>query len=132
MKQQRKEKMQVWKLFTERRTRGEFNILVKDLMLFDHFYLFQKSWIDPSRFAPTIIKCSKFRDVATPSERLCITFWYLVAGYAQATIASCDRVIPPIVSRTISDLLVLKSYLFSLINEFSMRLTSFKFSSPQF
>ena len=43
MKQQRKEKMQVWKLFTERRTRGEFNILVKDLMLFDHFYLFQKS-----------------------------------------------------------------------------------------
>ena len=132
MKQQRKEKMQVWKLFTERRTRGEFNILVKDLMLFDHFYLFQKSWIDPSRFAPTIIKCSKFRDVATPSERLCITFWYLVAGYAQATIASCDCVIPPIVSRTISDLLVLKSYLFSLINEFSMRLTSFKFSSQQF
>ena len=132
MKQQRKEKMQVWKLFTERRTRGEFNILVKDLMLFDHFYLFQKSWIDPSRFAPTIIKCSKFRDVATPSERLCITFWYLVAGYAQATIASCDRVIPPIVSRTISDLLVFKSYLFSLINEFSMRLTSFKFSSQQF
>ena len=132
MKQQRKEKMQVWKLFTERRTRGEFNILVKDLMLFDHFYLFQKSWIDPSRFAPTIIKCSKFRDVPTPSERLCITFWYLVAGNAQATIASCDRVIPPIVSRTISDLLVLKSYLFSLINEFSMQLTSFKFSSPQF
>ena len=132
MKQQRKEKMQVWKLFTERRTRGEFNILVKDLMLFDHFYLFQKSWIDPSRFAPTIIKCSKFRDVPTPSERLCITFWYLVAGNAQATIASCDRVIPPIVSRTISDLLVLKSYLFSLINEFSMRLTSFKFSSQQF
>ena len=36
-KQQRKRKMWVRKLFTERRTKGEFNILVKDLILFDHF-----------------------------------------------------------------------------------------------
>ena len=41
MKQQRKRKMWVRKLFTERRTKGEFNILVKDLMLFDNFYFFE-------------------------------------------------------------------------------------------
>ena len=39
-KQQRKRKMWVRKLFTERRTNGEFNILVQDLMLFDYFYFF--------------------------------------------------------------------------------------------
>ena len=38
--QQWKRKMWVWKLFTQRRTNGEFKILVQDLMLFDHFYFF--------------------------------------------------------------------------------------------
>ena len=106
--QQWKRKMWVWKLFTQRRTNGEFNILVQDLMLFDHFYFFRMFRMNPSRFeellswvAPSIIKCSKFRDVATPSERLCITLRYLATGDAQATIASCYRVSPPVVSRVI-------------------------------
>ena len=79
MKQQRKRKMWVRKLFTERRTKGEFNILVKDSMSFDHFYFFRMFRMNPSRFeellswvATSIKKCSKLRDVATPSERLCI------------------------------------------------------------
>ena len=104
----RKPKMWVRKLFRERRTKGEYNILVKDLMLFDHFYFFRMFRMTPSRFeqllswmAPSLLKCSKYRDVATPSERLCITLRYLATGDAQATIASCYRVSPPVVSRII-------------------------------
>ena len=40
IKQQRKRKIWVRKLVTERRTKGKFNILEQDLMLFDHFYFF--------------------------------------------------------------------------------------------
>ena len=64
--------------------------------------------MNPSRFekllqsvAPSIIKCSKFRDIATPSERLCITLQYLATRDTQATIASCYRVIPPVVAKII-------------------------------
>ena len=67
MKQQRKTEMWVRKLFSERRTKGEFNILVKDLILIDHFYLFQMFRMNPSSFedllslvAPSILMCSKF------------------------------------------------------------------------
>ena len=108
MKEQRKRKMWVQKLFTERRTKGEFNILVKDLMLFDHFYFFRMFRMNPSRFeesfssvAPSVIKCSKLRDIATPSERLCITLRYFAIRDTQATIASRYRVSPPVVGRII-------------------------------
>ena len=64
--------------------------------------------MNPSRFeellswvAPRTIKCSKFRDVATPSEGLCIALRYLATGDAQAAIASCYRVSPPVVGRII-------------------------------
>ena len=77
-------------------------------MLFDHFYFFRMFRMNPSRFeellssvAPSIIKCSKCRDVATPSERLCITLRYLATRDAQATIVSCYRVSPPVVGRII-------------------------------
>ena len=40
MKQRRERNMLVLKLVTERRTKDEFNILVKYLMLFDHLYFF--------------------------------------------------------------------------------------------
>ena len=100
--------MWVRKLFTQRRANGEFNILVQDLMLFDLFYFFRMFQMNPSRFeelqswvAPSLIKCSKCCDVATPSESLCITLWYLATGDAQATIASCYRVSPPVVGRII-------------------------------
>ena len=52
------------------------------------------SWV-----ARSIIKCSKFRDIATPSERLCITLRYLATRDAQATRSSCYRVSPPVISR---------------------------------
>ena len=101
----RRKNMWVRKLFAERRSRGEYYILVKDLMLFDHFYFFRMFRMNPSRFeellswvAPFIVKSSRSRDVATPSERLCITLRYLSTGDAQGTIASYYRVSPPVVS----------------------------------
>ena len=41
--------------------------------------------------------------VPGPSERLCITLWYLSNGDAQLSIASSFRVSPPSVSRIISE-----------------------------
>ena len=76
-------------------------------MLFD-FFFFRMFRMSPSRFeesllsvAPAIIKCSKFRDVATPKERLCITLRYLAIGDAQAAIANCYRVSSPVADRII-------------------------------
>ena len=96
MKQQRKKKIR------------EFNIFVKDLMLLHHFYFFRRFRMNPSCFeeylssvAPSIIKCSKFRDVATPSEGLFITLRYLATGDVQGTIASCYCLSPPVVGRII-------------------------------
>ena len=72
--------MWVGKRFTEWRIKGEFNILAKDSMLFDHFYFFWMFQMNPLRFeeflswvAPSIINCSNLCDVATPVEWLCIT-----------------------------------------------------------
>ena len=106
----RKKRMWIRKLFQERRSKGLYNVLVKDLMLFDHEYFFKAFKMSPTRFeellswiAPLISKSSKVRDVTGPSERLCITLWYLTSGDAQLSIASSFRVSPPTVSRIIQE-----------------------------
>ena len=98
------------KLFLERKQKGEYNTLVKDMMLFDHEYFFKMFRMTPSRFeellswvAPHIQKCSKFRDVASPSERLCVTLRYVATGDAQSTLASSYRISPSVVSRIIRE-----------------------------
>ena len=98
--------MLVQKIFTERRTKNEFNTLVLDLMLFGNFYVFQMFRMSLSHFkellsqvAPRVIKCSKFRDVSTTSERICLTLRYQVTGDAQVTIVRYDCVSPLVVSR---------------------------------
>ena len=68
--------------------------------------------MNPSRFkellpwvVSSILKCSKFHDVATLSERFCITLRYLAIGDTQARkiarIASCYRVSHSVVSKII-------------------------------
>ena len=106
----KKKRMWVRKLFAERRTKGAYHMLIKDLMLFDHYYFFKSFRMNPTRFeqllswvAPHIVKSSRIRDVTSPSERLCITLRYLSTGDAQSTIASCYRVSPPVVSRIIRE-----------------------------
>lgn len=97
-------------MFQERRSKGLYAVLIKDLMLFDHEYFFKAFRMSPTRFeellswiAPFISKSSHFRDVTGPSERLCITLWYLTSGDSQLSLASNFRVSPPTVSRIIKE-----------------------------
>ena len=106
----RRKKMWVRKLFRERRPKGLYNVLLKDLMLFDHEYFFKAFKMSPGRFekllswiAPLILKLSRIRDVKGPSERLCVTLWYLTSGDAQLSIASSFRISPPTISRIIQE-----------------------------
>ena len=85
-------------------------MLVKDLMLFDDLYFFKAFKMSTTRFeellswvAPFVLKSTNIRDTTGPSERLCITLWYLSNGDAQLSIASSFRVSPPTVSRIISE-----------------------------
>jgi len=96
-----KKKKMSSRLFVERRSKGLYNVLVKDLKLFDHEYFFKAFKMNPTTFeellswiAPFIQKSSKIRDVTQSSERLSIALWYLTSGNAQLSIASTFRVSP--------------------------------------
>ena len=54
MKQKKKRKMQVQKLFTKKGTKGEFNILMKDLMFFAYL-LFPNVSNEPIMFRGIIV-----------------------------------------------------------------------------
>ena len=96
-------------MFVERKTKGEFNTLLKDLMLFDHLHFSKSFCMTPTSiwkvtfldWSFPIFKSSKIRDVTLPSERLCIKLRYLSTGDARATLASSYRVSPPVVGRII-------------------------------
>ena len=102
----------IWvrKLFQERRAKGLYTILIKDLMLFDHEYFFKAFRMSTHKFeellswvAPFILKSSRIRDVTGPSQRLCITLWFLTTGNSQDSIATSFRVSPPTVGRIIPE-----------------------------
>ena len=85
----------VRKVYEERKTKGEFNVLVRELMLADHEWFFRLFRMSPSTFelllfwvAPLIKKEStRMRQAIPPGERLCVTLIrYLVTGDAQTTI----------------------------------------------
>ncbi|CAB3979551.1 Hypothetical predicted protein [Paramuricea clavata] len=54
------------------------------------------SWV-----APSLVKSSLRRSVASPEERLCVTLSYLSTGDSQTTLATCYRMSPSVVSRVI-------------------------------
>ena len=98
------------KIFTERQSKGEFHVLIKEMHLFDHEYFHKQFRMSPDRFecllsvvAPYITKCSTRRETIGPSERLCITLRYLVTGDAQISIASSYRVSPTSITRIIAE-----------------------------
>lgn len=112
MKNRKKRKHRMWmrKIFQERPQKGLFNILVKDLILYDNEYFFRNFRMNPqtlemllSWVAPYISKSSLRRAVATAEERLCIALRYLVTGDAQITIASSFRLSPTTVGRIIKE-----------------------------
>ena len=96
-KSQNKYKKRYWirKLNLDRKQKGEYNILVKDLKLFDHELFFRYF-----RMSPTILeellswvcplikkKSTHMRDSISAPERFCVTMCFLVTGDAQTTIA---------------------------------------------
>ena len=103
-------KMRVRTIVKERHSKGLYNILVRDLMLFDHECFFKAFRMSPTRFeellswiAPSISKSSKIPDVAGPSEPLSVTLCYLSTGDVQFSIASSFRMSLPTVSRIIQE-----------------------------
>ena len=48
--QKKKKKMWMRRLFVERQSKGLYNVLVKDLMLFDHVYFFKALKMNPTTF----------------------------------------------------------------------------------
>ena len=101
----------VRKVYEERKTKGEFNVLVRELMLADHEYFFRLFRMSPSTFelllswvAPLIKKEStRMREAIPPDERLCVTLRYLVTGDAQTTIGASYRISPTTVGRIIEE-----------------------------
>ncbi|XP_065668217.1 uncharacterized protein LOC136088435 [Hydra vulgaris] len=88
LRKRRKHNMWMRRIFMERSRKGFFNVLVKDLKLFDSV-------------APFISKSSLRRAVATAEERLCIALRYLVTGDALITIAISFRMSPITLGRII-------------------------------
>ena len=93
-KESRRKRIWVRKLFQERYTKGEFNLLSHDLRLHDEEYFFKYFRMNVTQYelllskvAPFIRKTSKFREAIGPSERFCVTLRYLATGDAQSTIA---------------------------------------------
>ena len=90
--------------------KSEYNILVKDLRLFDSEFFFQKLQNESSYFRRTVVmgsplieKSSFRRPVASAAERLCVTLRYLATGDSQFTISSCYRISSATVGRVIRE-----------------------------
>ena len=105
-----KNKKSVWvrKLFEERKTKGEFHLLVQDLRLFDEEFFFKYFRMTPVQYeelltmiAPEIQKSCITRECIGPSERLCVTLRYLTTGDSQTTIGMNFRMSPTTVGRII-------------------------------
>ena len=99
------------KVYEERKTKGEFNVLVRELMLADHEYFFRLFRMSPSTFelllswVAILIKkeSTRMRQAIPPDERLCVTLRYLVTGDARTTIAASYLISPTTVGRIIEE-----------------------------
>lgn len=112
IREQQKYKKDIWvrRIFAERRAKGEYCTLIREMRLFDHEYFFKQFRMTPARFdhllslvGPDITKCSLRREVIPPGERLCLTLSYLVTGDAQISMASSYRISPTSVGRIIAE-----------------------------
>ena len=102
--------MWVRKIFQDRHAKGELNLLIKDMTLFDHEYFFKQFRMLPNKLEellsfvdPLIEKSSERREAVSPKERLCVTLRYLVTGDARVTIAASYRMSPTTIGRIINE-----------------------------
>ena len=106
-----KKRFWVRTIYSERKQKGEFNMLVKDLRLHDELFFFKYFRMSPAIFGelltwipPYIQKQeTKMREPISLTERLCDALGYLVTGNAQVTIAANYCMSPAIVGRIISE-----------------------------
>ena len=87
------------KVYQERKNKGEFHLLIKDMMLYDHFLFFRYFRMNPTQYeqllqkiAPHIQKSSEKREPIGPSERLSVALRYIFTGDSQTTIAASFRI----------------------------------------
>lgn len=100
----------VRKLFLERKSKGAFNLMVRDMKLFDEEYFFKFFRMTPTRYeellqlvAPSITKCSLRREAIGASERLIVTLKYIFAGTSQIDLAGMFRISPTSICRIVNE-----------------------------
>ena len=110
----RKRKKRVWvrKIFQDRKQKGEFHLLLRELKLYDHEYFFKYFRMSPTQYehflsliaAPSITKSSLRRwETIGPSKRLAVTLRYLFTGDAQVIIGTSFRISPTSVGRIVHE-----------------------------
>ena len=98
------------KIYQERKEKGEYHLLIRDMRLYDHSLFYQQFRMTPTKYedllnmvAPQIVKSSLKREAISPGERLAVTLRYLVTGDAQTTIGASYRMSKTSVSRIIKE-----------------------------
>ena len=96
------------RIYQERKEKGEYHLLIRDMKMFDQEYFFSHFRMTPQKFEEllslvghAIAKDAAKREPIGPQERLCVTLRYLVTGDAQATIAASYRISKTSISRII-------------------------------
>ncbi|CAB3993019.1 Hypothetical predicted protein [Paramuricea clavata] len=112
-RQNEKYKKRFWmrKIYQERILKGEFHLLIKEIILFDHEYFFRCFRMVPATFEKLLSwvspyiqkKTTKMREPVSPSERLSVTLRYLVTGDEQTSIAASYRISPSTIGRIIGE-----------------------------
>ena len=110
-KEKYKKRFWVRQIHSERREKGEFYLLVKEMLLYDREYFFRCFRMTPSTYeqllkwvAPIIQKkATKMRQPIEASERLCVTLRYCVTGDSHVTIAASYRISPSCVGKIIAE-----------------------------
>lgn len=85
LKKKRYEKsMWIRQIYKERKEKGEFHLLIKEMKLHDHALFFQYFRMNPTQYdhllhqvGPYIQKSFKKRESIGPSERLSVTLRYI-------------------------------------------------------
>lgn len=105
-----KKRFWVRQIFLDREKKGAFNMLVKDMALFDHEYFFKFFQMTPTKYedllklvAPKLTKDSLRRQVIGPSERLTVTLKYIFAGTSQVDLSGMFHISKTSISRIINE-----------------------------
>ena len=99
-RKKRRYRKKVWvrRIFAERKEKGAYSNLVREIRLHDHDYFFKMFRMTPSQLeelttwvAPLIVKDSVHREEICPEARLCLTLRYLASGESHVSLAASYR-----------------------------------------